>query len=67
MAGALWAAPPLEDPDGTLARWAGVSLEAFGELAGDSSSGLRIAHGTVASREQTGPPLQMFPGVPLRG
>lgn len=66
VAGALWAAPPLEDPDGTLARWAGVSLEAFGELAGDSSSGVRIAHGTVASREQTGPPLQMFPGVPLR-
>lgn len=67
VAGALWAAPPLEDPDGTLARWAGVSLEVFGELAGDRCSGVRIAHGTVASRERTGAPLRMFPGVPLRG
>jgi D-amino-acid oxidase len=66
VAGALWAASPLEDPDGQLARWAGVSLEVFGELAGEPSSGVRIAHGTVASREQTNAPGQMFPGLPLR-
>ena len=67
VAGALWAASPLPDPDGVLARWAGVSLEVFGELACDPSSGVRIAHGVVASRERSGEPRQMFPGVQLRG
>ncbi len=66
VAGALWAASPLQDPDGVLARWAGASLEIFGELARQSSSGVRIAHGTVASREQRSAPLQMFPGLRLR-
>ena len=55
VAGALWAASPLQDPDGALARRAGVSLEVFGQLAGEPSSGVRIAHGTVASRERPAP------------
>jgi D-amino-acid oxidase len=67
VAGALWAAPPLEDPDGSLARWAGDSLAAFGELAGDPSSGVRLAHGVVASQHRAAEPREMFPGVQLRG
>ncbi len=66
VAGALWAAAPLADPDGELERWAGVSLGVFGELAAEPSSGVRIAHGTVASREHSGAPRQMFPGLQLR-
>jgi D-amino-acid oxidase len=66
VAGALWAAPPLEDSDGSLARWAGDSLAAFRELAGDPSTGVRIAHGVVASQHCAAEPREMFPGVPLR-
>lgn len=66
VAGALWAAPPLEDPDGSLARWAGDSLAAFRELAGEESSGVRIAHGVVASQHSATEPREMFPGVQLR-
>jgi len=66
VAGALWAAPPLEDPDGCLARRVGVSLAVFRELAGEPDSGVRIAHGVVASREYAEEPRGMFPGVPLR-
>ncbi len=66
VAGALWAASPLQDQDGSLVRWARASLETFVQLAGQSSTGVRVAHGTVASREQTGAPLQMFPGLRLQ-
>ena len=67
VAGALWAASPLqEDPDGSLVRWARASLETFVQLAGQPSTGVRVAHGTVASREQRSAPLQMFPGLRLQ-
>ena len=65
VAGALWAGSPLASGQDTLTRWASVSLGVFRELAGDPSSGVRVAHGVVASAEPAGPPLQMFPGVPL--
>ena len=65
MAGALWAGSPLASGHDALTRWAIVSLGIFRELAGDPSSGVRVAHGVVASLQPAGPPLQMFPGVPL--
>ncbi|HUH79705.1 MAG TPA: FAD-dependent oxidoreductase [Solirubrobacteraceae bacterium] len=66
VAGALWAGSPLAGADGRLTRWARASLDAFGELAGEQSSGVRVAHGVVASRHGAGEPPQMFPGVPMR-
>lgn len=65
VAGALWAAPPLEDPDGTLARWAGASLAAFRALASEDAGGVRMAHGVVASQLHAEEPRGMFPGVQL--
>ncbi|HTQ67135.1 MAG TPA: FAD-dependent oxidoreductase [Solirubrobacteraceae bacterium] len=66
VAGALWAGSPLADEDGRLTRWARASLDVFLELAGTEASGVRVAHGVVASREPSGEPRQMFPGVPMR-
>jgi len=65
VAGALWAGSPLTSGQESLTRWVSVSLGVFRELAANPSSGVRVAHGVVASREPAGPPAEMFPGVPL--
>ena len=67
VAGALWAAPPLEDPDGGLARWAGVSL-AVVRRARRASPPAACASPTASwpRGHRAGEPRQMFPGVQLR-
>jgi len=65
VAGALWAGSPLTSDRDSLSRWARASLGVFRELAADPSSGVRVAHGVVASLRAAGAPAEMFPGVPL--
>lgn len=65
IAGAMWSSS-FAEPAADVKRWASVSLCEFRVLAERPESGVRIAHGTLASRSNDEPPpADMFPGVPI--
>jgi D-amino-acid oxidase len=63
VAGALWGASFMAPLD-KVRGWLEVSREAFGDLAADPDTGVRIAPGVLASRWTAGPPPpEIFPGA----
>ena len=63
VAGALWGASFME-PASEVSQWLQAGREAFGALARDPATGVRIGAGVLASRWTEGPPPPfVFPGA----
>jgi D-amino-acid oxidase len=64
-AGAMWGSS-FAEPAADVKRWASESLQEFHTLARRPDTGVRIAHGTLASRRSAEPPPpDMFRGVEI--
>jgi D-amino-acid oxidase len=63
VASAIWASA-LGEPALDLKRWAGEGLEKFRSFAGTPDTGVRLATGTLASRDSAEPPSPArFPAI----
>lgn len=64
-ASAMWGGSLLE-PAARVRRWAEAALQDFTGLAAQDGTGVRLARGTLMSRDaERGPPPFLFPGVKL--